>query len=152
VDDFGSQLDSMSYAGLNVPMGQAWRAKDLILQNMVARAQGLVQKYGQEDLPDPALLFTLSNTYAEGSNFYAFQKTYEGAFSMDVFFDSQASPAAAKLDCEHNGPYSPVILASQLSSVFFALRSCCAYGWSASIVSRLPCSLREHLSTRCKRL
>ena len=99
VDDFGTLLERTSYAGLSVPFGASWRAKELLLQDIVANAQTLLGKYGQENLPDPAILFGLGNQFRYGSNFYALQKTYEGAFKVDVFFDVQDSLAAGRLDC-----------------------------------------------------
>ena len=84
-------------------MGTSWRAKDLLLQDIISNAQGHLQKYGQENLPDPAILFSLNNQFRYGSNLFALQKTYEGAFTVDVFYDSIESPVTSKLDC---GPFS----------------------------------------------
>lgn len=97
-DDFGSLIDRIAFTGIQVPMGQSWRAKDILLQDLVGKAQKHIEKYGQENLPDPAVLFALSNSFRYGSNFYAFQKTHEGPFTLDVYYDSEGSPVASRLD------------------------------------------------------
>lgn len=84
--DFGALLDRISYSGIPVPSGQAWRAKDIVLNDIVSLAQTYIQRFGKEDLPDPAILFGLTRERRSGSNFWVFQKTYEGAFSFDVAY------------------------------------------------------------------
>jgi len=42
-------------------------------------------------LPDPAFVLTMGNVIAHDSNFYAVQKTFDGAFSFDVVYDSQSA-------------------------------------------------------------
>jgi mannosyl-oligosaccharide glucosidase len=42
-------------------------------------------------LPDPSFILTMGNVIAQDSNFYAVQKTFDGAFSFDVIFDSQSA-------------------------------------------------------------
>lgn len=110
-EDFGERLDRFQYAGINAKSGQAWRAKglipstsdkgtslyeltDLILSQTNTRVQELITKYTREDLPDPALMLSLQNKIASGSNLFAVQKNYEGAFTLDVYFDSN-SPGSA---------------------------------------------------------
>lgn len=67
---------------------------DFILNQANERFKPILDKYGQQDLPDPALLLSLTNEVAYGSNLFAIQKTYEGAFKLDVYFDS-GSPGSA---------------------------------------------------------
>lgn len=87
-------------------MGQSWQAKGLLQQDISRDLQKMVDKYGQEDLPDPALLFSLSNTLNSGSNFYAFQKVYEGPFHLDVFYDPVDDVVqASKLESEFHGQH-----------------------------------------------
>ena len=106
-DDFGDLIDRVAYTGRVVPMGQSWRAKDIIMGESVQGAQAKMKQYGQENAPDPAVLFALGNEVREGSNFYAFQKTYQGSFTVDVFYDSLADSPGARLDCKPQR--SPII-------------------------------------------
>lgn len=101
-DDFGELIDRIAYTGQLVPMGQSWRAKEVVMGESVQGAQEKMKKYGQENAPDPAVLFALSNEIREGSNFYAFQKTYEGSFAIDVFYESSINTPGAKLDCKRD--------------------------------------------------
>lgn len=59
--------------------------------------QSVVDRY-PDNPPDPALLFALPNEVRSGANLFAFQKTYEGAWSVDVFYDSLSVPGS--LDSE----------------------------------------------------
>lgn len=87
-DDFGSRLSRTQYFGGTVPSGQTWRAKDIFKNVFSASAKALVDRYGAANLPDPALLAALPNTEQPVASAYWFQKTYEGEWSFDVFFDS----------------------------------------------------------------
>ena len=69
--------------------------------------QAIVEKYGQRSPPDPAVLFALPNEIRYGANLYGFQKSYEGSFSVDIFFDSAASPS--KMDCACSRPKADVV-------------------------------------------
>lgn len=70
------------------------------MNDIASNAQEQIKKYTQENIPDPALFYGLSNQLRYGSTFYAFQKAYQGPFKLDVFYESKASPKASGLDCE----------------------------------------------------
>ena len=65
-----------------------------MLGDLQAGIQPLLDKYGRENAPDPALLFALSNDVRTGSTLFSFGKTFEGPFAFDVFFDSASVPSA----------------------------------------------------------
>jgi len=96
VDDFGDKILRTQYFGGAVPAGQVWRAKDIFKNVFVTTAKPLVDRYGADNLPDPAILTSLTNENQPGSTAYMFQKTYEGEWSFDVFFDS--NEVKGKLD------------------------------------------------------
>jgi mannosyl-oligosaccharide glucosidase len=58
---------------------------------MMANAQKMVDKYGQESLPDPAITLSLENQVNFGSNLMAFQRLFEGEWSFDVYFEMENS-------------------------------------------------------------
>jgi mannosyl-oligosaccharide glucosidase len=72
---------------------------DHILQSITSAAQPFIGKYEMNDMPDPALSLSLPNEVRTGANFFAFQKTFEGRFTWDVFFDSK-SASTPSLDRE----------------------------------------------------
>ena len=112
-DDFGSLIDRHSFLALNVPMGNAWRAKDAIMGEAVRGAQAKMGKYGQDSAPDPAVLFALNNAWDKDANFYAFQKVYEGPFRFDVFYDSLDDgdvTAGSRLDCTSRGGLDALVV------------------------------------------
>lgn len=63
---------------------------------IAATSSEIVSQFGSERGYDPAMLHVLPNQARYQPNIYTFQKTYEGTWSVDVFFDS--AEAAVKLD------------------------------------------------------
>jgi hypothetical protein len=66
-------------------------ASDDFTLRSLTPVQIVMQYKGDEVLPDPAFILTMGNVIAQDSNFYAVQKTFDGAFSFDVIFDSQSA-------------------------------------------------------------
>jgi mannosyl-oligosaccharide glucosidase len=76
---------------------------DPIMNAYMANVQTLVDQYKEQSPPDPAVLFALPNEVRYGANLFAFQKTYEGEWSVDVYYDSGS--VASKLDRPFSFPY-----------------------------------------------
>ncbi|KIM30861.1 glycoside hydrolase family 63 protein [Serendipita vermifera MAFF 305830] len=90
--DFAPRLGKIHYFGTEMPAGDVWKAKDYLYQHIGRRAQQIVMPYKEDPtLPDPAFVLTMGNVIARDSNFYAVQKTFDGAFSFDVIFDSDSA-------------------------------------------------------------
>jgi len=53
---------------------------------------GYMEKYGEENMPPPWQIFTISNE-AKAGNLQMTQKVFSGAFEFDVLFSSGSSPA-----------------------------------------------------------
>lgn len=64
---------------------------------IAAHSNNVLKPYGPQNPPDPALLFQLPDEVRYGANVYGFQRTYQGFWSVDVFYDSAAFPS--QLDC-----------------------------------------------------
>jgi hypothetical protein len=71
---------------------------DVILQDVIGHARPILQPYqdGASGPPDPSFVLQLSNEILSGSNLYAVQKTFDGTFQFDVFYESAS--AGHKLD------------------------------------------------------
>lgn len=67
------------------------------MNTMITRTKTVLESYDHADPPDPAVLFTLPNQINPNPNIYAFQKSYENHWGVDIFFDSADSPSG--LDC-----------------------------------------------------
>ena len=65
---------------------------------MIRHAQDIIKSYtdAQKGYPDPAFIFQLPDEVYTGSNLFAVQKHFDGAFQFDVFFES----GKQKLSCE----------------------------------------------------
>jgi hypothetical protein len=53
---------------------------EAIVQEISRRAQQMVQKWGQENMPPPADVYSLANTH--GGNLHVIQKTFQGDFEV----------------------------------------------------------------------
>ncbi|KAK4053895.1 Processing alpha glucosidase I [Microbotryomycetes sp. JL221] len=105
-DKFKDELDRTHFFGLYAPPGQVWKAKDVFTHVINENSHEIIKPFGQADPPDPALLYQLPNEVRTGANMYGFQRTYEGEWSVDIYFDSQ----------EAEGPLDAVSLTAGLQA------------------------------------
>jgi mannosyl-oligosaccharide glucosidase len=84
-------FDKSIYATIPVPPEQMWQAKggnsyerlltvDAILQEIADNAQRLVGKWGQQNAPPPANVYSLNNM--KGGGLHIVQKTFIGDFEV----------------------------------------------------------------------
>lgn len=76
------------------------RESDVILQALIKRAQEVIAPYreGSIGAPEPSFVLQLPDEVYTGSNLYAVQKSFEGEFQFDVFYESASSKQ--HLSCE----------------------------------------------------
>ncbi|CAE6490183.1 unnamed protein product [Rhizoctonia solani] len=84
--------------GAVVQPGQVWQAKDILLKNIIDHATTIIKPFNEDkqNPPDPAFVLEFEDEVRSGSNLYAVQKTFNGPFSFDVYY--QSSSAGIKLD------------------------------------------------------
>lgn len=87
-DAYAKSLENWQALGLFIPDGQQWRAREFVESDIGAQLQAAVQRWGPDNGPDPALLYTLSNSVKDNANFYAFQKVFEGPFDITISYAS----------------------------------------------------------------
>ncbi|KAF8226175.1 glycoside hydrolase family 63 protein [Tricholoma matsutake] len=90
---FEERIGKTHYVGRPVPPGNIWQAKDLILNALIDRARDIIVPYQDpaKDLPDPSFVLQLPDEVYTGSNLYAIQKSFDGRFQFDVYFESGSS-------------------------------------------------------------
>ncbi|EUC62183.1 mannosyl-oligosaccharide glucosidase [Rhizoctonia solani AG-3 Rhs1AP] len=78
--------------------GQVWQAKDILLKNIIDHATTVIKPFNEDkqNPPDPAFVLEFEDEVRSGSNLYAVQKTFDGPFSFDVYY--QSGSAGTKLD------------------------------------------------------
>ncbi|GAA94992.1 glycoside hydrolase family 63 protein [Mixia osmundae IAM 14324] len=91
-DEFGDRLSRYAYISRAVGKGQIWRAKDVIMSDAAQYGNALVEKYGQDNPPEPAQVLTLSNDARDGANLWAFQRMLEAPFTTYIYFDADDVP------------------------------------------------------------
>ena len=69
------------------------------MKALIDRARDVVIPYQDpgKGLPDPSFVLQLPDEVYTGSNLYAIQKSFDGGFQFDVFFESGSSKQ--KLSC-----------------------------------------------------
>ncbi|KAJ8454307.1 hypothetical protein ONZ45_g19357 [Pleurotus djamor] len=89
-DDFHHRIGKTHFLGVPTAPGSVWKAKELIMNNLVKRAQEVLQPYRDPTVgpPDPSFTLQLSDEVYTNSNLYAYQKLFEGPFQFDVFYES----------------------------------------------------------------
>ncbi|KZT58943.1 glycoside hydrolase family 63 protein [Calocera cornea HHB12733] len=92
-EDFVHKSDKTHVAGIVVPDGTVWQAKDHVSRAIMTHVEPLVTRYGgtqagPDVLPDAAFLLMLDDEIVPGANLYAVQKTFEGPFSFDIHYEN----------------------------------------------------------------
>jgi len=121
VSAFQERIGKTHYLGRPVPSGNIWQAKDLILQALIDRARDVIVPYQDpaKGLPDPSFVLQLPDEIYTGSNLYAIQKSFDGEFQFDVFFESGSSKqklSSSTLD--HGIPALVASYSQRFQSVF----------------------------------
>ncbi|KAK6511523.1 Processing alpha glucosidase I [Arthrobotrys musiformis] len=85
------------YRAGNYPAEHIWRTKNIIFAELKGRFDGLMEKFGRENLPPPWQALTFAPSYVEEgkeANVHLVQRVYEGPFEFDILFssDSAAKP------------------------------------------------------------
>ncbi|KAL4905315.1 hypothetical protein BDW74DRAFT_21357 [Aspergillus multicolor] len=84
-------LDRTIVSSFAVPPEHTWQSKVLLFSQMKKAVDETVQKYGADNPPPPAQVFTINNSPGEG-NVQLVQKVFSGAFEFDILFSSASSP------------------------------------------------------------
>jgi mannosyl-oligosaccharide glucosidase len=68
-------------------------ASDMIMEAIMRRAQEVLAPFKEpsKGLPDPSFTLQLPDEVYSGSNLYAVQKSFQGEFQFDIFFDSASA-------------------------------------------------------------
>jgi mannosyl-oligosaccharide glucosidase len=74
-----------------VPDEALWQIKAVLFAHMKGQIDQLVPKYGEENPPPPAQVYTIQHLPARG-NIHLVQKVFEGPFEFDVIFSSGSAP------------------------------------------------------------
>ncbi|OJD18004.1 hypothetical protein AJ78_01961 [Emergomyces pasteurianus Ep9510] len=83
-------LDRTMVTGLRMPPEVLWQAKPILFAHMKEEVEATVKKYGTDNPPSPAQLFTIANNPVDGNIFFV-QKVFKGAFEFDILFSSGSS-------------------------------------------------------------
>lgn len=78
----------------------AFGSSELIMNNLVEHAREAVEPFKDPGavIPDPSHVLQLSDDVYTNSNLFALQKSFDGEFQFDVFFESAS--AKQKLSCK----------------------------------------------------
>ncbi|UZJ51923.1 hypothetical protein CBS101457_001243 [Exobasidium rhododendri] len=97
-DEFAASRPNWHYFAARIPSALIWRGKDVVLSDISTSVKKAVEEYGQENLPPFADLLTLPDEVRSSPNFVALQRSFQGNFSIDVYYDSDDTPKGSLLD------------------------------------------------------
>jgi hypothetical protein len=80
------------------------------LKKLIDHAQTLVTPFNdeKETPPDPSFVLTLPDEVLSGANLYAVQKTFDGSFSFDVYY--QSGSTSSKIDGMSQVPFFSIYM------------------------------------------
>lgn len=83
-------LDRTIVHSMRVPDEALWQTKNLVFKGLKEEVEAYISKYGQDNIPPPWQVYTLSNEAGIG-NLHLIQKVFEGPFEFDVLFSSASA-------------------------------------------------------------
>ncbi|OCK78107.1 glycoside hydrolase family 63 protein [Lepidopterella palustris CBS 459.81] len=84
-------LDRAIVHSFQLPEAALWQTKQVLFAHLKNEIDILLSKYGEDNAPPPAQVYTISNEVGRG-NLHLVQKVFEGAFEFDILFSSASSP------------------------------------------------------------
>ncbi|MBK5650139.1 MAG: hypothetical protein I4N50_00800, partial [Rhizobium sp.] len=81
---------TFAYSG-QVPDEALWQVKAVLFAHMKGQIDALIPKYGDENPPPPAQIYTIQHLPGRG-NIHMVQKVFEGPFEFDIIFSSGSAP------------------------------------------------------------
>ncbi len=99
-NSFVQRIGKTHFLGVRVEPGEVWRAQDVVMQSVKKHAQEVLAPFRGTicEMPDPSFTLQLPDKVYSGSNLFAIQKTFDGKFEFDVFYESKS--AKETLGCE----------------------------------------------------
>ncbi|KAI4914433.1 hypothetical protein J4E85_010496 [Alternaria conjuncta] len=88
---------TLAHSG-QVPEDALWQVKAMMFAHMKGQIDVLVPKYGEDNPPPPAQVYTIQHLPGKG-NMHLVQKVFEGPFEFDIIFSSASAPE--KITSEH---------------------------------------------------
>ncbi|KIP04785.1 glycoside hydrolase family 63 protein [Phlebiopsis gigantea 11061_1 CR5-6] len=90
---FANRAGKTHFAGYRVPPGNIWQAREYILSSVINHAKTAISPYQEPGTtpPDPSFVLQLPDEVFTGSTLYAVQKTFDGPFQFDVYFESASA-------------------------------------------------------------
>lgn len=98
--EFREARDKWHYLGARVPTETVWRGKEWVLSDISTSVRAALNEYGSDERKLPFLgdLMTLADEVRSAPNLFAIQRTFQGDFGFDVFFDAENDAKGSFLD------------------------------------------------------
>ncbi|KAI5124041.1 hypothetical protein M0805_003870 [Coniferiporia weirii] len=90
---FSERIGKTHFMGMRTPPGDVWRARDLLMNSVLKHAQDVITPYQDpaKGAPDPSFVLQLPDEIYTSSNLFAVQKSFDGEFQFDVFYESASA-------------------------------------------------------------
>lgn len=83
-------LDRTFVSSILAPEDMLWQSKVILYKELRTQIDEYIKKYGGENLPPPAQLFTIPQKAGTG-NIHLIQKVFQGSFEFDVALESTSA-------------------------------------------------------------
>ncbi|RKF75570.1 putative mannosyl-oligosaccharide glucosidase [Golovinomyces cichoracearum] len=83
-------LDRTFVSSILAPEDMLWQSKVILYKELRTQIDEYIKKYGEENLPPPAQLFTIPQKAGTG-NIHLIQKVFQGSFEFDVALESTSA-------------------------------------------------------------
>ncbi|KAI0319816.1 glycoside hydrolase [Amylostereum chailletii] len=92
-DAFKNRIGKTHFGGFHAPPGEVWKAKDVIMQQIMMHARDALQPFQSAGggAPDPSFVLQMNDETLSTSNLFAVQKFFDGEFQFDIFFESKSA-------------------------------------------------------------
>ncbi|KAF2810728.1 glucosidase I [Mytilinidion resinicola] len=84
-------LDRTFVHSFQLPEDALWQTKPILFAHLKTQIEAMLAKYGEDNPPPPAQVYTISNEVARG-NLHMVQKVFEGPFEFDILYSSASAP------------------------------------------------------------
>ncbi|PAV24387.1 glycoside hydrolase family 63 [Pyrrhoderma noxium] len=90
---FAERIGKTHFIGLRMAPGEIWKAREHLMNAVLKHAQAAIAPYQDptKGAPDPSFVLQLPDEVFSSSNLFAIQKSFDGEFQFDVFFESGSS-------------------------------------------------------------
>ncbi|KAH8108478.1 glycoside hydrolase family 63 protein [Phellopilus nigrolimitatus] len=102
---FADRIGKTHFTGMRTVPGDVWKARELLMNAVLKHAQEVIAPFQDpaKGAPHPSFVLQLPDEVYTASNLFAVQKSFDGEFQFDVFFESGSAKQKLSSSILDNG-------------------------------------------------